>query len=85
MSISRCGCWGSGEFNGGDGFDTKEEEDGVREASISPAKISIISRRCSNEAGFGALSAFWVARRRRRRHRVLVLGCERRADVAMRR
>ena len=30
----------------------------------SSAKIFIMASRCSNEAGLGALSAFWVARRR---------------------
>ena len=37
------------------------------ESCRSEAKICIMRSRCSNEAGLGALSAFWIARRRRRR------------------
>lgn len=50
------------------------------------AKISIITSRCSNEAGLGALSALCVARRRRRRlGEGLGMGSARRAVLAMRR
>ena len=50
------------------------------------AKISIITSRCSKAAGLGALSAFWVARRRRRRLGVgAAIGSERRAVLAIRR
>lgn len=66
------------------GLEVEEEEE--REDRSSEAKISIITRRCSKAAGFGALSAFWVARRRRRRFgRGVGIGSESRACVAMRR
>lgn len=38
-----------------------------RVARRSEANICIMTRRWWKEAGLGALSAFWVARRRRRR------------------
>ena len=62
------------------------EEDAWRLDKRSEAKICIISSRCSKEAGLGALSAFCVARSRRRRLGVGE-GCESwtRAEVAIRR
>lgn len=44
-----------------------------------------MASRCSKEAGWVALSAFWVARRRRSRFGEMACASERRADVAMRR
>jgi hypothetical protein len=58
----------------------------LREESSSDAKISIMMSRCSKAAGLGALSAFWVARRRSRRFgEGLDMESESRAFVAMRR
>lgn len=51
----------------------------------SEAKMVIMASLCSKEAGWGALSAFWVARRRRSRLGEGACLSERRADVAMRR
>lgn len=61
------------------------DSEGDNEARRSEANSCIMARRCSNGAGLGALSAFWVARRRSNR-----LGdgegleSVRRADVAIR-
>lgn len=51
----------------------------------SEAKMVIMASLCSKGAGWGALSAFWVARRRRSRLGERACLSERRADVAMRR
>lgn len=55
------------------------EED---EAESSLAKMDIMVRRCSKDAGLGALSAFCVERSRRRRFGG-VPGSRLSADVAM--